>query len=218
MKIISASALLIFPVGYCKLSWKMFTGIIVAVGEVRRNDGQKLVLAAKEIISELAVGKSIALNGVCLTIIKADPEKGEFEVEVSSETLRRTNLGELKIKDKVNLELPMLAGDRFDGHIVLGHIDTVGEIISIRREGHSHLFSFRVDKAFDKFLIEKGSVALDGISLTAFNIKEGSFDVAIIPHTYKVTNLQYKKIGDKVNVEFDVLGKYMEKLMKAREV
>jgi len=196
----------------------MFTGIIIATGEVRRNDRQKLVILAKEVVPLLAAGKSIAINGVCLTVIKTDQEKGEFTVEVSPETLRRTNLGELKGKDKVNLELPMPASGRFDGHIVLGHIDTVGEIISIKREGNSHLFSFCVDKIFDKFLIEKGSVALDGISLTAFNIKDGTFDVAIIPHTYKVTNLQYKKIGDKVNVEFDVLGKYIEKLQKGESL
>lgn len=192
----------------------MFTGIITALGEVKRLEGAKLTISAPEIARQLTVGKSVAVNGVCLTAVAVDSERGEFVADLSAETLRRTNLGALKPKDKVNLEPPMRVGDRFDGHIVLGHVDTTAEIISIKPEGESWLFSFQFPQEFDCLLVEKCCVAVDGISLTAFNIKNGKFDVAIIPHTFRVTNLQYRRVGDRVNVEFDVLAKYFEKLAR----
>ena len=192
----------------------MFTGIITALGEVEQLEGAKLTISAPVIVGELALGKSVAVNGVCLTAIAVNSEKGEFMADVSPETLRRTNLGLLKPKDRVNLELPMRLGDRFDGHIVLGHVDTTAEIIHIKPEHESWIFSFTVTKGFDGFLIEKGSVALDGISLTAFNIKRGKFDVAIVPHTFRVTNLQHRRVGDRVNVEFDLFAKHIEKLVR----
>ncbi len=192
----------------------MFTGIITSLGEVKRLEGAQLNILSPEVARKLTRGKSVAVNGVCLTAVAADSKKGEFIADLSAETLRRTNLGFLKPKDKVNLELPMRLKDGFDGHIVLGHVDTTAEILNIEPEGESFIFSFQVSQKFDGFLIEKGCVAVDGISLTAFNIKKGKFDVAIIPHTFRVTNLQYRRVGDRVNVEFDVLAKYIEKLAR----
>lgn len=193
----------------------MFTGIIIALGEVKRRKGAQLIVSSFEIAKELTASKSVAVNGVCLTAVAVDSERGEFTADLSEETLRRTNLGTLLPKDKVNLELPMRLKDRFDGHIVLGHVDTTAEIINIKREGESFIFAFQVSEQFDCSLVEKGCVALDGISLTAFNIKGGKFDVAIIPHTFRATNLQYRRVGERVNVEFDVLAKYIQKLARA---
>lgn len=193
----------------------MFTGIIKALGEVKQRESAQLIIAAAEIAKELSVGQSVAVNGVCLTAVRVELARGEFMVDLSPETLRRTNLGTLRPTDKVNLELPLRGGDRFDGHIVLGHVDTTGEILAIKPEADSHLFSLQVSREFDRLLAEKGCVAIDGISLTAFNIERGKFEVAIIPHTYQVTHLRYRRVGDRVNVEFDILGKYVEKLMRA---
>jgi len=192
----------------------MFTGIITALGEVKQLEGAQLTISAPVIVRDLTPGKSVAVNGVCLTAVAVDSERGEFIADLSAETLRRTTLGALKPKEKVNLELPMRLGDRFDGHVVLGHVDTTAEIINIKPEDESWIFSFQASQKFDAFLIEKGCVAVDGISLTAFNINEGKFDVAIIPHTLRATNLQYRRVGDRANVEFDVLAKYIEKLVR----
>lgn len=189
----------------------MFTGIVAGVGVVRsRSKGQLVIEPPPELLP--LKGGSIAVNGACLTA--AEVEGGRFTADLSSETLERTNLGLLRPTDRVNLELPLAAAGRFDGHLVLGHVDTVGEVTAIRRQGNFYLFSFAVLPQFDRFLVEKGSVALDGISLTVFNIKGGRFDVAVIPHTYEVTNLRYRRPGDRVNVEFDILGKYVAKLVK----
>jgi riboflavin synthase len=191
----------------------MFTGIVAGVGEVKGfiKGRERLVIGLP---SDLLPpeGGSIAVNGVCLTAVEI--LQGRFTADLSPETLKRTNLGLLRPGDKVNLELPLAADGRLDGHLVLGHIDTVGEVTSIGRRGDFHLFSFAVEPQFDRLLVEKGSVAVDGISLTAFNIRGGCFDVAVIPHTYEVTNLRYRRPGDRVNVEFDILGKYVLKLLK----
>lgn len=193
----------------------MFTGIITSLGEVKRLGRAKLSISSPEIARELSGGKSVAVNGVCLTAVAVYSKKGEFIADLSAETLRRTNLSTLKPKDKVNLELPLRLKDRFDGHIVLGHVDTTAEIINIKPEGESWLFSFKVaEEAAGPYLVEKGCVAIDGISLTAFNIKKGKFDVAIIPHTFRATNLQHRRVGDRANVEFDILAKYVEKLAR----
>ncbi|HIC95513.1 TPA: riboflavin synthase [Candidatus Bipolaricaulota bacterium] len=193
----------------------MFTGIVAGLGEIENLSGGRLVISP---LGEFLppVGGSIAVNGVCLTASEVEVEDGRFAADLSPETLERTNLGTLRVGEKVNLELPLAAGERFAGHLVLGHVDTVGEIISIEQQGDFYRFTFAVPSEFDHLLVEKGSVAVDGISLTAFNIREGRFEVAIIPHTYKRTNLQFRRPGDRVNVEFDILGKYVAKLLRSR--
>ncbi|MFQ5793510.1 MAG: riboflavin synthase [Candidatus Bipolaricaulia bacterium] len=190
----------------------MFTGIIRSLGRVQGRTDHELTVADGDISAELSIGGSAAVNGVCLTAVEVDRDR--FRAELSPETLRRTALGDLAVGDRVNLELPMSVDSRFDGHLVLGHIDTVGRILGIQPEGNTHLLSVQVDETFDHYLIEKGSVALDGISLTVFNVRAGRFDIAIIPHTYRNTNLQHRQIGDRVNVEFDVLGKYVVKQLE----
>jgi riboflavin synthase len=192
----------------------MFTGIVAGLGKVQGlTSGRLVVSPPRELLPPK--GGSIAVNGVCLTAAEVGPSW--FAADLSPETLARTNLGSLRPGARVNLELPLPADGRFAGHFVLGHVDTVGEIVAIRPEGESHLFTFAVEPRFDRLLVEKGSVAVDGISLTAFNIREGHFDVAVIPHTYRVTNLQDRRPGDLVNIEFDILGKHVAKLLGLKE-
>jgi len=189
----------------------MFTGIVAGVGEIRSRDQRRLVVEPPPKLFP-PEGGSIAVNGACLTATEVST-KG-FTADLSPETLKRTNLGLLRPGDRVNLELPLPADGRFDGHLVLGHVDTVGEVVSIKRQGEFYLFSFAAPPRFAHLLVEKGAVAVDGISLTVFNVRGGGFDVAIVPHTYEVTNLRYRRPGDRVNVEFDILGKYVTKLVK----
>jgi riboflavin synthase len=191
----------------------MFTGIIQALGEVIHTTQQRLSVRAPDLFGDLDIGKSIAVNGACLTVIELNPISEEFCCDLSPETRERTNLCALKRDEKVNLELPLKPIQGLDGHWVLGHIDTTGELLSIVKRENSHLYTFKVSGEYERYLIEKGSIALDGISLTIFNVKSGRFDVAVIPHTREVTHLHEKKPGAKVNVEFDVLAKYMEKLL-----
>lgn len=189
----------------------MFTGIVTDTGEVMHASPGHLTVSTSKLFGELRIGGSIAVNGACLTVIELTPAAESFSTELSPETLERTNLGLLRRGDLVNLELPLRLSDRLDGHFVLGHIDTVGEIVSISRKGKGAVFRFRVDKKYSRYLIEKGSIAIDGISLTAFNISDGEFDVAVIPHTLEQTNFRVRHPGDRVNIEFDVLGKYIER-------
>lgn len=192
----------------------MFTGIIIDTGEVVHASSHRLTVSTPKLFKELEIGRSIAVNGVCLTIIELTPMSESFSAELSPETLARTNLGLLRRGDLVNLELPLRLSDRLDGHFVLGHVDTVGEVVSISRKEKGAVFRFRVDARYSPYLVEKGSIALDGISLTIFNVRNGEFDVAVIPHTLEQTNLRTRRPGDKINVEFDVLGKYIEKLFQ----
>lgn len=175
---------------------------------------ERLTVSTKRLFSELDVGSSIAVNGVCLTVIELAPATESFSADLSPETRSRTNLGMLRRHDLVNLELPLRLSDRLGGHFVLGHVDTMAELVSIARKEKSWLCRFSVDRSFARYLIEKGSIALDGISLTIFNIREGQFDVAIIPHTWEETNLHTRRPGDRLNVEFDLIGKYIENLFK----
>lgn len=190
----------------------MFTGIVADTGEVLHASPSRLTVSTPKLFRELEIGGSIAVNGTCLTVIELSPATESFSAELSPETIERTNVGLLRRGDLVNLELPLRFSDRLDGHFVLGHIDTVGEIVSISRKEKGAVFRFRIDERYSRYLIEKGSIALDGISLTIFNIRDGEFDVAVIPHTLEQTNLRTRRPGDKINVEFDVLGKYIEKL------
>lgn len=191
----------------------MFTGIVQSLGEVTHNSQHKLTVRVPELFGELDIGKSIAVNGACLTVIELNATSEEFSADVSPETKERTNLGRAHRGERVNLELPLQLSQRLDGHWVLGHVDATGEVVSVLKKSNSFVYTFRVPAEYDRYLIEKGSIAIDGISLTIFNIKEGRFDVAVIPHTHEVTNLSHKRPGDRVNIEFDVLAKYMEKLM-----
>ncbi len=190
----------------------MFTGIVTHLGRVLERTPEQLKLSLPEDL-QLEIGSSLAVNGTCLTATQLNANT--MIADVSPETWRKTMLGDLNLDDVVNLERPSKIGDTLDGHYVLGHVDTVGEVVSIEPEADSYLFTFRVNASEDRYLVEKGSIALDGISLTIFNVNQGQFTVAIIPHTFEHTNLHNKQPGDPVNIEFDVLGKYTEKLLNA---
>ncbi len=195
----------------------MFTGIIAALGRVDAATGNLLVIASKKIAAQTQIGESVAVSGVCLTAVAVHKRRGLLEFNLSQETKERTTLGDLHRGSSVNLEWALAFGDRLGGHLLYGHVDALGEVIKITQQSDSHLFKFRVDPKFEPRLVEKGAVALDGISLTPFHIAQGSFEVAVIPHTFKHTTLQDRKTGDKVNVEFDILAKYAEKLLRREE-
>ena len=193
----------------------MFTGIIEAFGTVKsiKTDGSNRHFEIESAIShELKVDQSIAHNGVCLTTVKVEDDK--HWVTAIDETLQKSNLGQLKPGDKVNLERCMLNNGRFDGHIVQGHVDQTGEVVSITEEDGSWLYSIEYDPSAGNVTVEKGSITLDGISLTCFNSRDNGFTVAIIPYTYENTNIHQLKVGSKVNLEFDVIGKYVQRLLQ----
>ncbi len=193
----------------------MFTGIITAVGEVGARARRRLeITIPPSIVEELQIGESVAVSGVCLTAVAVDCTDGVFVADLSPETLERTTLGALRPGERVNLELPLRPTDRLGGHFVQGHVDTVGEIVAIEPQGESRLFTFQVDPRYDELLVEKGSVAIDGVSLTPFHIERGRFRVAIVPHTLQSTTLQGRRPGDRVNVEFDLLAKYVSKHLR----
>lgn len=193
----------------------MFTGIVEGMGMVKdiKRDGSNYVFYMKaDFINDLKVNQSVSHNGVCLTVTEVGSDY--YTVTAVDETLKKTNLGDLKIGDGVNLERAMSTGYRFDGHIVQGHVDQTGVCTGIQTLEGSWLFDFEYDqKSTGNFLVEKGSICINGVSLTAFNAEEGRFRVTIIPHTWNVTNFQYIKTGDRINLEFDILGKYIQKLM-----
>ena len=192
----------------------MFTGIISHIGKVKSfQNNQLLVKADRSLIKQVKNGDSVAVNGVCLTVI--DKRADLFQVEVMPETLKRTALGGLKSGDIVNLELAMKAADRFAGHIVQGHIDGVAAVKSIKQKGNSRLFTFEVPKQLGRYIVEKGSIAVNGISLTVIDASNKTFTVGIIPYTWRHTMLSSTKVGDRVNIEVDILAKYLEKLEKA---
>lgn len=193
----------------------MFTGIIQAVGTVRGFEGQTLRVSAPSGFAPdgYDLGESIAINGCCLTVIEAE---GDIEFELSPETLDRTSLGAVGPGDPVNLERAMTANGRFGGHVVQGHVDATGEIVSITPSGDFVVLRVQAPTEYDRYLIDKGSVTVDGISLTVVEPTEGAFDVWLIPHTLDNTNLRAKKPGDRVNLEFDVIAKYVEKMLQPR--
>jgi riboflavin synthase len=199
----------------------LFTGIVEDVGRlVRREDlaaGRRLWVATKLPVGDFEMGESVAIAGACMTVVAMARGEagGEFAVDVSAESLRRTTLDELAEGDDVNLERAMRRGDRLGGHIVSGHIDGTGVVESIRPEGESSIYTFRIDGALMPMLVEKGSVAVDGTSLTCFNCRDTTFDVAVIPHTQAVTTLGSRKPGARVNIEVDVLGKHVARLVDA---
>ena len=191
----------------------MFTGIIEAFGRVvaLENIGGNLnINIESELSTELKVDQSVSHNGVCLTVIKCDSKN--YTVTAIEETLTKTNLDSLKLGSLINLERAMKLGDRLDGHLVQGHIDQTARCIeSIDKDG-SWIFTFDYDKQSDHITIEKGSITINGVSLTVVNSKDHQFSVAIIPYTYKFTNFNQLKVGDYVNLEFDLIGKYLSKL------
>ena len=193
----------------------MFTGIVEEMGTVRRLNQSpnrcELELSATKVLEGTQIGDSIAVNGVCLTVIRMD--KDHFTADVMPETLRRSNLGQLKTGSKVNLERAMAADGRFGGHIVAGHIDGTGTIRSMQPEGNAVLVTISAAPKLLRYVVEKGSIAIDGISLTLTDVTETAFSVSLIPLTVKDTTLGKKKVGDAVNLETDILGKYVEKLI-----
>lgn len=196
----------------------MFTGIAEARGEIRalepRNGFIRIRMASSLDLRDVKEGDSISVDGACLTATEIHPQRHEFCADVSPETLRVTTLGELRVGSHVNLEKAMRLDSRLGGHLVSGHVDCVGRIVERRSEGQGFLLGFLVDS--DRYLIEKGSVAVDGVSLTVNRVRDLRFWVMIIPHTALVTGLTHKNVNDKVNVEFDLIGKYVEKFVSSR--
>ncbi len=193
----------------------MFTGIVEEIGTIKRIEkGQvssRLVISADVVLQDSNVGDSISTNGVCLTVTTLS--KSEYTADVMAETLRRSSLGFLKTGSKVNLERAMAANGRFGGHIVSGHIDGTGTVTNLTREDNAVWVTISTDTNILKYIVEKGSIAIDGISLTVAYVDNACFKVSVIPHTASNTTLLDKKIGDIVNLECDIIGKYVEKLM-----
>ena len=193
----------------------MFTGIIEHVGTVRaieRGDqSARFTVGTDAVTEETKIGDSITVNGACLTVVEIAP--GQVAFDAVYETLQKTALGALAIGDPVNLERSLAANGRFDGHIVQGHVDGVGTIASIREVDNSFYIYVTAASSLMRYIVRKGSVALDGISLTVVEADDKTFSVAIIPHTWEHTNLHIKRAGDTVNLETDVIGKYVEKLL-----
>ncbi len=183
----------------------MFTGIVEELGRVAERSGSRLRISAQTVLDGSKVGSSIAVNGCCLTVVEID--QNSWMTDVSDETFSRTNLGTLSVGDVVNLERPMALGDRLGGHLVLGHVDAVGEIVS---EVPNLVVRIPIDLMH--LIVEKGSVTVDGISLTAFNLTADTFSVAVIPHTTEVTTLGVRKVGDKVNIEMDMMAKHIARM------
>ena len=189
----------------------MFTGIIEEVGKIKNIQGgtnYKLTIAASKIVEDIHLGDSIAVNGICLTTISWD--NGSFTVDVMRETLERTSLHKLRAGSFVNLERALAANGRFGGHIVSGHIDGTGEIINIRRDANAVWYKIKTSEKIMEFIIEKGSIAIDGISLTVAKVDRSAFYVSVIPHTLENTILLRKKTGDIVNLENDIVSKYIK--------
>jgi len=191
----------------------MFTGIIETLGTVQKitkdNDNVHITVFS-EITNELKIDQSVAHNGVCLTVVGI--ENSNYKVTAVRETIEKTNLSSWKIGDLINLERAMKLGDRLDGHIVQGHIDQIGTCKNIENASGSWVFTFDYDKKLSNITIEKGSITVNGVSLTVVNSKENEFSVAIIPYTFEHTNFKNFVVGTKVNLEFDVIGKYIKKL------
>ncbi len=187
----------------------MFTGIIETTGKVQSLSADKLAIdAPAELIAELKVGSSIAVDGACLTV--TEKTDAEFTVDFMPETAEKTIILGYNISDLVNLELPMRADGRFEGHIVTGHIDDIGEIINIKTDGNSQILTIKIATELQNYIVPKGSVAINGISLTVASITEDQFTVHLIPHTWQQTNLHNLIVGAKVNVETDLIGKYVQ--------
>ena len=194
----------------------MFSGIVEELGELKVVAPSRLVVAACKVMDDLALGSSICVNGACLTVTSRD--SSSFAVDVVPETLRRTNLGSLKVTDRVNLERSLPVGGRFDGHIVQGHIDGTGTVQSISDEGVALLLKFQAPTSLMHYVVEKGFIAVDGTSLTVVNCDTGSFVVTLVPYTRDNTVLGIREVGEHVNLEIDILAKYVERLLSGRNL
>jgi riboflavin synthase len=196
----------------------MFSGIIEDLGTLKSlkptQKGALIAVSTALPTARIKIGDSIAVNGACLTVISKS--RGAVSMEVSAETLRRTALGELKPGDPLNLERSLTLDTLLNGHLVSGHVDGLGKVVSIKPEGDSRLFTFEVQPSEARYLVEKGSVAVDGISLTVFGLRGRRFSCALIPHTLKVTTLGRKQPGSPVNIESDLLAKYIERFVTQR--
>ena len=202
----------------------MFTGIIEHTGTIEdlvlSDDGGRITIHAPSVVPSLAVSNSIAVNGCCLTIV--DLHNGRFSADLSGETIRKTSFGakgsELVKGARVNLEQPLTAGKEFGGHFVLGHVDTTGRVTHLTPEGENWWFGVEVPEEFARYVVPKGSVTIDGISLTVARWKNNIIEAAVIPYTFEHTNIRERKPGDAVNLEGDVLGKYVESYLQQRNV
>ena len=195
----------------------MFTGIIETLGiikEIKKDNDNLHITVSSSITHELKIDQSVAHNGVCLTVIAIDNE--EYTVTAIRETIVKTNLAEWRIGDLLNLERAMKLGDRLDGHIVQGHIDQTGICVAISEANGSWYFTFEYDSKLNNITIEKGSITVNGVSLTVLNSKSNEFSVAIIPYTFEHTNFKAFQLGTKINLEFEVVGKYVARLFATR--
>lgn len=190
----------------------MFTGIIEEIGTIQTMGGGMLRIGVKLVLDGLHVGDSIAVNGVCLTVTDFDAQS--FTADVMPETFRRTSLGALSVGSAVNLERALTLTGRLGGHIVSGHIDGTGQILTVQEEKNARVLRIAAPFAILYYIVEKGSVALDGVSLTVAAVTEKWFSVSLIPHTRQVTTLHAKKTGDRINIETDIVGKYTEKFLR----
>jgi riboflavin synthase len=198
----------------------MFTGIIEHLGTVDalkvQEQGARLMVHAPTVAQYLAVANSIAVDGCCLTVVALEGER--FSADLSAETLRKTSIGGWKKGVRVNLEQPMTAGKEFGGHLVLGHVDTIGRVTRLEAEGENWWYGVEVPEPFAKYIVPQGSITIDGISLTVARWNGRVVEAAVIPYTYEHTNIRNKKIAEAVNLEGDVLGKYVERYLEARSV
>jgi len=196
----------------------MFTGIIEGLGTIKKirpsGPGKNFAVDADFLLDQTKIGDSIAVNGACLTAVMIDGKR--FVVDVSPETLLKTTFGRARIGDRVNLERALCLSDRISGHLVSGHIDDTGTVKHRRTVGNAIIITIGVPESLSRYMIEKGSVAVDGISLTINYCRHDSFEVSIIPHTAKFTNINLRKIGDSVNIETDMIGKYVERFITGR--
>ena len=190
----------------------MFTGIIEELGTVVSRDGQRLRIAATTVLDDVELGASIAVNGCCLTVVGWDAGAGWWDADVVDETYARTSLGALAAGHRVNLERPVRLTDRLGGHLVQGHVDGVGEVVTAPPD-----LRVRCDRSLLRYVVEKGSITIDGISLTVVAVLDDGFTVAVIPHTQDVTTLGHKGPGDPVNLEVDITAKYVERLLSWKD-
>ena len=193
----------------------MFTGIIETIGIVESLDreGNNInLLVSSSISKDLEVDQSVSHDGVCLTV--TNKSNKSHNVTIVNQTIQKSKFSHLRIGSKLNLERSMKINGRIDGHIVQGHVDDVGKCVNIEDESNSWIFTFQISDKFSRYLVEKGSISINGVSLTCFDIKDKFFSVAIIPHTYQNTNFNKIKINDFVNIEFDIIGKYVDRIIK----
>ncbi|HEX4946383.1 MAG TPA: riboflavin synthase [Blastocatellia bacterium] len=194
----------------------MFTGIIEELGTIQSltnvDNGARIVVNAPTILSDAKIGDSIAVNGVCLTVVEKTATT--FAADISAETLRRTSLKQIRVGSKVNLERPMTPNARFGGHIVQGHVDAMGTFVNAKAEGDGWVVRIQFPPELGRYIVEKGSITVDGISLTVAALGDDWFEIAVIPHTWKVTNLATLTAGSAVNLEVDVIAKYVERMLQ----